>query len=299
MPATRSSRRTGPSRSRATKRVAYDRRQAEHYWGDERLRLGEEFRIVLSAGEAHYVNAAYHHWETGMLVRAMGRIRGRRVLDLASGLGRVSRVLTTRGARVVGADNARAMLEAARRGGSPRGRLAPRGRRGAMWIQAVSHTLPFAAKSFDAVVCFGLLEHLPRALQLASLREALRVLVPGGSLYLVLNNDRSLLLAGGEDNRFRRDRQLENGYYCGLVDRGRLAAQLARAGARVEALGSNAHYSLLRHGLRGRVRTRAQRLEAARAFGEAAERDLASPRQGWLGEACADHFLYRATRRRR
>jgi SAM-dependent methyltransferase len=181
------------------------------------------------------------------------------------------------------------MLRRTRRALSPRrGQLA----------QAASHALPFADGSFAAVVCFGLLEHLPRGLQEKTLAEALRVLSPGGSLFLVLNNNHSLLLRTGEDNRFRRAEQLANGYFCGLVDRRRLTAALARRGARVSALGSNAHYSLLRHGLRGRVRTRAEHAEAARAFTEAARRDLAEPEQGWLGEACADHFLYRIERPR-
>jgi len=272
---------------------AYDRARAELYWGEERLQLGDEFRIVLSAGEAPYVNAAYHRWETGTLVRALGAARGARVLDLACGLGRVGRVLAARGARVVGVDNAGAMLRAARR--SLRGVRGPAARR-ARWAQAVSDRLPFADASFDAVVCFGILEHLPRRLQRGTLAEALRVLAPGGCLYLVVNNNHSLLLRSGEDNRYRRAEQLPNGYFCGLVDRRSLAAELERTGARVEPLGSNAHYSLLRHSLRGRVSGRGERAEAARAFAEATERDLAENRQGWLGEACADHFLYRVRR---
>jgi len=269
----------------------YDRARAERYWGEERLTLGEEFRIVLSAGEPHFVNRAYHVWETETLTRALPRSRGARVLDLACGLGRVSRVLSARGARVVGVDNALAMLRRTRRalGGSRRGAVA----------QAASHALPFADGSFAAVVCFGLLEHLPRGLQEKTLAEAFRVLSPGGSLFLVLNNNHSLLLRAGEDNSFRRAEQLANGYFCGLVDRRRLTAALGRRGARVRALGSNAHYSLLRHGLRGRVRTRPEQAEAARAFAEAARRDLEAPAQGWLGEACADHFLYRIERPRR
>jgi len=270
--------------------AAYDRARAERYWGEERLRLGDEFRIVLSAGEAPHVNAAYHRWETETLGRALGAARGARVLDLACGLGRVARGLAARGAQVIGVDNAGAMLRAAR-GSLRRGRGAAARR--ARWVQAVTDRLPFADASFDAVVCFGILEHLPQPLQRATLAEARRVLAPGGCLYLVVNNNHSLLLRGGEDNRYRRAVQLANGYFCGLVDRRSLVAGLARAGARVEALGSNAHYSLLRHSLRGRVAAAAARGAAAQAFAEAAERDLAEPSQGWLGEACADHFLYR------
>jgi len=276
--------------SAANERV-YDRALAERYWGHERLRLAEEFKIVLSAGEPRYVNAAYHHWETETLVRALGNARGVRVLDLACGLGRVSRVLAARGAKVVGVDNALAMLLAARQN-------LGRHRAKASLVQGASNVLPFADGAFRAVVCFGLLEHLPRALQETTLAEAFRVLAPGGALFLVVNNNHSLLLASGEDNRFRRAEQLANGYFCGLVDRRQLTAALARRGARVRAIGTNSHYSLLRHGLRGRVRDPRLEKECARAFEAAAERDLAEPDQGWLGEACADHFVYRIERPR-
>jgi ubiquinone/menaquinone biosynthesis C-methylase UbiE len=271
---------------------AYDRALAERYWGSERLKLAEEFKIVLSAGEPRYVNAAYHHWETETLVRALGGARGMRVLDLACGLGRVSRVLASRGARVIGVDNAFAMLEAARRN-------LGRHRAQASLVQGASNVLPFADGSFRAVICFGLLEHLPLALQESTLSEAFRVLAPGGALFLVLNNNHSLLLASGDDNRYRRAEQLDNGYFCGLVDRRQLTGELARRGARVTALGSNAHYSLLRHSLRGRVRDPKTEKDCAQAFAAAAARDLAEPAQGWLGEACADHFVYEIERARR
>jgi SAM-dependent methyltransferase len=268
--------------------ATYDRRLAERYWGVERRRLGETFRIVLSAGEPLAVNAAYHYWETETLVRSLPRGRRRLVLDLACGLGRVASVLAARGVRVVGADNARAMLQAARqavRGGRRRPAVG--------WVQAVSHEIPLAGASVDAVICLGLLEHLPPALQRATLAEAWRVLKPGGALLLVLNNDRSLLLRGSDDNRYRRARQLENGYFCGLVARRALVRQLERQGATVEARGSNAHYALLRHALRGKPAERDERVRA-RLFREAAARDLAAPAQGEFGLAFADHYFYRA-----
>src|SRR5215470_4487027 len=106
--------RSGMARKDSKDSAAYDRALAERYWGSERLKLAEEFKIVLSAGEPRYVNAAYHRWETETLVRALGGARGVRVLDLACGLGRVSRVLARAGARVIGVDNALAMLLAAR-----------------------------------------------------------------------------------------------------------------------------------------------------------------------------------------
>jgi ubiquinone/menaquinone biosynthesis C-methylase UbiE len=265
----------------------YDRASAEHYWGDERRKLRDEFRIVLSAGEPPYVNAAYHAWETSTLLSSLKPRRGMKVLDLACGLGRVTAPLASSGAMVVGVDNAMAMLRAASR----------KTRRKASFAQGFSGTLPFADRTFDAVLCLGLLEHLPAWLQKATLAECMRVLKPRKALYLVLNNNRSLLLNAGVDNTYRKARQLPNGYYCGLVDRETLVAKLARAGAAVSAIGSNAHYAALRHAMRGRTVSPKEARAAAKAFAEATAQDLAYPDQGGFGAACADHFFYRIVRR--
>lgn len=274
---------------------SYDRERAERYWGVERRELKDDFRIVLSAGERPAVNAAYHRWESETLLRALPTRSDVRVLDLACGLGRMSAVLAARGIRVLGIDNAMPMLVAARRKLS---RAGTRARKPAGWVQSVSHELPVADSSLDAVACLGLLEHLPATLQRGTLREAMRVLRPGGSLYLVLNNKESLLLRAGADNRHRQARQLENGYYCGLVDRASLLDLVERAGGRVEVLGSNAHYAVLRHALHGKTLPPAGERRLAGEFARATERDLAQPAQGELGAACADHFFYRATKGR-
>ena len=289
--------RTSPARVRAALPRGYDRASAERYWGDERRRLKDEFRIVLSAGEPPFVNAAYHVWETMSFVRALGPRRGMRVLDLACGLGRVSAPLSLTGATVIGVDNAFAMVKQAA-AKTVKAAKSERKKVKAGYAQAFSGTLPFADQSFDAVLCLGLLEHLPAWLQERTLAESMRVLKKGGALYLVLNNNHSLLLRAGRDNTYRQARQLDNGYYCGLVDRVTLVSRLAKKGARAEELGSNAHYAVLRHALHGRPMKPAEAREAERAFVAATDRDLADPRQGEFGATCADHFMYRIVRRK-
>src|SRR4051812_46357353 len=100
----RTTRPAAPQRKRARAGAArgYDRARAERYWGEERRRLRDEFKIVLSAGEPPFVNAEYHQWEVSTLVGALAPSRGMRVLDLACGLGRVAAPLALSGATVVG-----------------------------------------------------------------------------------------------------------------------------------------------------------------------------------------------------
>ena len=289
---------------RRPRRTRYDRRAAERYWGEERRRLGDEARIVLSAGEPPWVNAAYHTWETTLLERHLRPRSGQRILDVACGLGRITAPLARTRATVVGVDNALAMVRAAaaktarvprpQQRGSRRGTgTAPR----AAFLQAFSGSLPFADASFDAVLCLGLFEHIPPWVQAGTLRELLRVTRRGGAIYLVLNNHRSLPMQAGRDNRHRRAQQLPNGYYCGLPDCDAIVATLRQSGARVTVLGSNAHYAILRHTLRDHSLGRADARRATRAFADAAGRDLAEPHQGRFGELYADHIFYQIVRR--
>jgi malonyl-CoA O-methyltransferase len=91
---------------------------------------------------------------------------GRRVLDLACGTGRYGRLMQERGAAsVVGADRAPQMLRHA---------VLP-------WrVQADMAALPFAGAQFDLVLCGLAVGHAPELL--AWVREAARVLAPGGAL---------------------------------------------------------------------------------------------------------------------
>src|SRR4051794_31457957 len=100
---------------------------------------------------------------------------GARVLDLAAGTGELARRLLSRqpGLAVVGADLSPAMLARAF------DKLADRA-----WVpvQADAARLPFAARSFDAVLCTSAFHIFPGPG--AALAEIRRVLRPGGMLTL-------------------------------------------------------------------------------------------------------------------
>jgi ubiquinone/menaquinone biosynthesis C-methylase UbiE len=103
------------------------------------------------------------------LVRALGPLTGRSVLDVGCGTGDDSRELASLGAEVVATDISDAMLaEARRRGGA------------VSFRSADVHALPFPAASFDGVRVKLVRQHSP-AVDAAD-DELVRVLRPGGRL---------------------------------------------------------------------------------------------------------------------
>lgn len=106
---------------------------------------------------------------------------GRRILDLGCGAGRHLHGLRHRApVAVIGVDLSLAEVTAARAGLES---LPPPAHAGSAGFAVADATrLPFAATSFDAVLCAEVLEHLPD--HRSALAEIARVLRPGGLLAL-------------------------------------------------------------------------------------------------------------------
>jgi len=123
------------------------------------------------AYEALMVPALFGQWSS-RIVAAAGISPGQRVLDVGCGTGILAREAASRAGPtgfVAGLDPNPGMLEVARH-------IAPV----VQWRQGVAESLPFPEQSFDAVVSqFGLMFFSDRA---EALRQALRVLSPGGRL---------------------------------------------------------------------------------------------------------------------
>jgi 2-polyprenyl-3-methyl-5-hydroxy-6-metoxy-1,4-benzoquinol methylase len=101
---------------------------------------------------------------------------GRDVLDVGCGEGALARRLAGSGARVTGIDPLAQALENARAAGAETQAL--------RYVEGVAQELPFAEQSFDVLIFFNSLHHIPVESMGPALREAARVLRPQGVLYV-------------------------------------------------------------------------------------------------------------------
>ncbi|RMH21611.1 MAG: class I SAM-dependent methyltransferase [Acidobacteria bacterium] len=148
------------------------------------MNAGAIFRLPAIAA-AYDLLTAHQLWcdDVARLLQgaALAGAGGRRVLDLGCGTGTstfvAARLLA--GAEVVGVDLARAMIERARR----RHRRRHPDLTGVRFEVADAARLPFPDASFDLVLGHSVLYLLPD--RAAALRQARRVLAPGGRLLLM------------------------------------------------------------------------------------------------------------------
>lgn len=109
------------------------------------------------------------------LLRLVGEIRNKKVLDLACGQGYFTRLLKTAGADVVGSDVSTTLIKRARE-------LSPE----ITFTVASAEKLPYDSAEFDtitSVLAFQNIEPVP-----AVFKECFRVLKKGGQLVLVINH---------------------------------------------------------------------------------------------------------------
>lgn len=153
---------------------------------------------------------------------------GARVLEAGCGVGTELVALSKRGIRAIGVDYVVAALESARRGDAHL-RLAA----------ADVHALPFADETFDAYLSFGVLEHFEFG-PAPALREAFRVLVPGGVLVVTVPAPNVIWRAVRWRNAHRR-RDTEPGYFETAYSARALAGLVADAGFSTTRLDSVGH----------------------------------------------------------
>jgi len=111
-------------------------------------------------------------------------LKGMHVLDFGCGCGATTVILGRMGARVVGVDPSLAHIEVANM------RLKELGLMDTAAVVYVSDTsrLPMATESFDVIVCYQVLEHIPGPARSLHLLEMWRVLRKGGCLFVSAPN---------------------------------------------------------------------------------------------------------------
>ena len=190
----------------------------------DHARLAEARRSRTAAAEDYFAAQA-PHWDRvralhvseerveAAILDAVGPGPIRALLDLGTGTGRMLEILAPRAERAVGIDGSHAMLNLARL------RVERGGLRNAQLRQGDIYALPVERDGYDLVVVHQVLHYLDEPAR--ALREAARVLRPGGRLLVVdfaphgdeslrvAHAHRRLGFARGEIDGFMRDAGLE------------------------------------------------------------------------------------------
>lgn len=108
--------------------------------------------------------------ENKLLIKKIGNLKGKRILDIGCGAGETSVFFAKNGAKVVACDISYEMLNVAKK-------LAKKHQTKLETVQCYSHKTPFKNKSFDIVYAANLLHHV---ISDNTLKEINRILKDGG-----------------------------------------------------------------------------------------------------------------------
>jgi len=179
------------SRSDNVKRVDMletEKAQVRSYW--EARPCGADFAAATEGSSEFYAQVEAHRYLVEPHIRDFAgfeRAAGQRVLEIGVGLGTDLVQFVRAGAEATGVD----LTDAAVR--NVQQRIAQEGLEATVQ-RADAEQLPFADGSFDRVYSWGVLHHTPRTD--AAVREAIRVLRPGGELCVMLYYRHSWVVYG-------------------------------------------------------------------------------------------------------
>lgn len=148
--------------------MTWTNERAIRQWASTPLDAMEDTALDGDFAKRHVLNPT--------LLRLLGDVRGRRVLDAGCGNGYLSRMLAGRGAGVVGVEPAKALYEYAATRGTP----------GVRYVQADLCARPDLGEPFDLVVSSMVLQSIPD--WIGAMRACVDALKPGGLFVFTLNH---------------------------------------------------------------------------------------------------------------
>lgn len=227
-------------RTSRTSRKRYSSQAAEQFWS-QRVKSTDQLSAVLSYGAPKELNRLYDQWERQALAGVLTRtLKGKQVLDIGAGVGRISIMLAKAGAEIVAVDISKEMLKRLKRNAA-KSNVSSR----ITTLQESSHEIPIQDRSFDIVTCLGLLEHLPEDIRAATVLEATRLVKRSGRIFMVVNNTENPLLS----KHYPLKQQRPDGYFVSLVGLSWLRDVCHRAGMSLKVCAANPWYGLVHYHL--------------------------------------------------
>jgi len=223
------------TKKKKTKLPRYDAIRAGSFWS-QRLQSTDPLSAVLTYNAPAELNRAYDEWERKSLLDHLpANMKGKRVLDLGSGIGRLSIPLAKLGAEVIAVDPSDGM----------RRHLAKEAKKAGVddrvtTVSASADQIPFGDKLFDIAICFGVLEHLPEHARKICLQELIRVVSQRGKIFAVVNNFDNALLRETYDLKTQR----KDGYFVSLVGLEWIQRQCRRFSAVATVRTANPFYAM-------------------------------------------------------
>lgn len=223
---------------------SYNKKAAGRFWS-ERLLETDPLAAVLTFDAPKILNKIYDQWERQSLLSLLdGRLENKNVLDIGCGIGRISLPLARQGAKITGLDLSAAMLDRLRLNAKKLGLS-----RSVTCLNCSSDSLPLDDRSFDIIICFGLLEHLPALVRRRTMLEAFRVVKKRGRIFVVVNNIDNPMLKP----RYKLKAQRRDGYFVTLVGLDWLIGLAEKNGLKASVTARNPFYGLAHYYWRPRA----------------------------------------------
>jgi len=198
--------------------IEYDKPKAASYWDKRLLTTKSQLRAVGYFAKAKIINLEYTLWEQNVIYKVINKLNPSIAVDLGCGVGRLSSVFRKLKSinKLYLIDLSPAMLDSCKDKFS---KIKKFQNIQLFFLNNSSDHVEIKNNSIDFIMCMGIFEHLPQQMQEATIKEMHRILKTSSHCLLEVNNSNSIFLQSKQinTNQFRVGKQLDNGYFCGIV----------------------------------------------------------------------------------